>query len=122
VVTLLAGKNGGSSGTNWRFESFELGRWRRHGYEVEANEPQQRLQRGGQAVQLTNSNTGGAAVVFAVPFTGQTLTPTVVACSQDVNYYCTVSGLTNTGFNLIAVRRDGTNVTASPQCVWIALG
>jgi lysophospholipase L1-like esterase len=122
VVTLLGSKNAASSGTSWRFESFEVGRWRRHGYEVEANEPQQRLQRGGAGVPLVAANTGTLAVSFSVPFTGQTVNPTVVACSQDPNYYCTIAAATNTGFNLVAVRRDGTAVTSTPQCVWMALG
>lgn len=122
VVTILASKNAGSSGFNVRFESFELGRWRKPGYEVEANEPQQRVQRGSVAVSLSASPTGTLAVSFVVPFTGQTTSPTVVACSQDSNYYCTVNTITNTGYNLVAVRRDGTNVTASPTCSWIAVG
>jgi hypothetical protein len=121
-VTLLASKNAGSSGFNWRFDGFELGRWRRHGYELEAGDAQQRLQRGGASVPLAAASTGTIAVSFALPFTGQTTSPTVVACSQDSNYYCTVSSVTNTGFNLTAVHRDGTNVTAAPQCVWMAVG
>jgi hypothetical protein len=68
------------------------------------------------------ANTGTLAVSFSVPFTGQSVNPTVVACSQDPNYYCTIAAATNTGFNLVAVRRDGTAVTATPQCVWMALG
>jgi lysophospholipase L1-like esterase len=122
VVTLLASKNVSSSGFNWRFDGFELGRWRRHGYELEAADAQQRLQRGGVVVPLAAASTGTVAVSFALPFTGQTATATVVACSQDSNYYCTVNTITNSGFNLVAVRRDGTNVTASPPCMWMAVG
>jgi hypothetical protein len=123
VLTLLASKNPLSTGTNWRLESLELGRWRRHGYEVEADDPQTRVQRGAAAVPLTASSSGSQAVTFPTAFTAQGANPpSVVATSQDPAYYASVSGASNAGCTLTAVRRDGTSVTDTPVCNWIAIG
>jgi hypothetical protein len=79
------------------------------GYEVEADEPQTRLRSG--------------AVGFNMPFSGQGANPpVVVATSQDPNYYATVSGASDAGFTLMALRRDGASVTATPVYSWIASG
>ncbi len=122
VVTHAGTKNAASSGYAWRFDALELGRWRRQGFEVEANDPQQRLQRGVNNVTLSGTASGTAVVAFPTAFTGQTVTPTVVAASTDANYFAVVSGVGNSGFTLGAVRRDGTNVSATVACDWIALG
>jgi len=123
VVTLLASKNVASSGLNWRLESIELGRWRKQGYEVESNDPQTRLQRGAVSIPLTSQSSASAAITFPVPFTLQgTSQPTTVATCQDPAYYCACSAISNTGFTLTVVRRDGTNVTATPACNWLTVG
>jgi hypothetical protein len=45
-----------------------------------------------------------------------------VATSYDPNFYCSVSGVSNTGFTLTCVRRDGTNYTGGILCNWLAFG
>ena len=122
VVTLLAGKNTASSNTYWRLESLELGRWRRYGYEVEATEPQGRLLRGTVAVPIVVAASGSLAVGFPVVTSGQGSPPVVVATSQAAAYYCAASGITASGFTLTAVRRDGSVVTDTPVCNWLAFG
>ena len=122
VVTLLASKNPLSSGTNWRLESLELGRWRKHGYEVEADSPQTRVQAGAVAVPVAAASSGFIAVTFPTPFPAQSTSPTVVATCQDAAYYAAASGVSVTGFTIVAVRRDGASVTATPVCSWIAIG
>jgi hypothetical protein len=122
VVTVLGTRNAASSGYNLRFDAFEVGRWRKHGYEIEASEVQQRLQRGSATASLNNASSGYALVAFPLAFTDQTATPTLVATSGDPNYYCTVAGAGNTGATIWAVRRDGSSVTANVQCSWIAVG
>jgi lysophospholipase L1-like esterase len=122
VVTELGTKNVSSSGYNWRFEGFELGRWRKQGYEVEANDAQQRIQRGYATVTFNNVASASVAVTFPVAFTEQTAFPIVVATSEDINYITAVTVVTDTGFTVWMARRDGTSVTSTPQCQWIALG
>jgi len=46
----------------------------------------------------------------------------VVATSQAAAYYCAASGITASGFTLTAVRRDGSVVTDTPVCNWLAFG
>jgi hypothetical protein len=123
MLTLLASTNPLSSGTNWRLESLELGRWRRHGYEVEADDPQTRVQRGAVAVPLMAASSGGQTVTFPTAFMAQGANPpSMVATSQDPAYYATASGGSNAGFTLTATRRDGASVTDSVVCGWIAIG
>ena len=122
VVTLLAGRNAASSGTYWRLEGLELGRWRRYGYEVDATEPQGWLLRGTVAVPIVVAASGSLAVSFPVATTGQGSAPVVVATSQAAAYYCAASGIGAAGFTLTAVRRDGSVVTDTPVCNWLAFG
>jgi hypothetical protein len=120
VLTLLASKNPASSGTIWRLESLELGRWRRHGYEVEANDAQQRLQGGAVAVPLVGASTGSVPVTFPTQCTSPT--PVVVATSGDAAHYCAVGAISQTGFALTAARRDGAAATENVICTWLAMG
>jgi hypothetical protein len=120
VLTLLASKNAASSGTTWRLESVELGRWRRHGYEVEANDAQQRLQGGAVAVPLVGASAGSVPVIFATACTSPT--PVVVATSESSAHYCAVGPISQTGFTLTAARRDGAAATEHVTCNWLAFG
>jgi hypothetical protein len=122
VVTVLGSKNVLSTGYALRFESFEVGRWRRHGYEVEAADVQTKVQRGQVNVTLTAAASGTQVVTFPTPFTAQSGNATVVATCLDPNYYCAANMVSNTSFTLVAVRRDGALVTATPACMWIAVG
>jgi lysophospholipase L1-like esterase len=120
VLTLLAGKNPASSGTAWRLESLELGCWRRHGYEVEANDAQQRLQGGSVVVPLVGASAGSVPVVFPIPCTSQA--PVVVATAGDAAHYGAVGAISQTGFTLTAARRDGAAASENVPCSWMAFG
>ena len=102
----MASKYAGSSGYNWRIESLELGRWRKHGYEVEADNAGTRVQTGQVIAPLTASNTGSVATAYNTPFTVQGgVPPVVVATSENPDYYAVVQSGTDTGFTLRQVRR-----------------
>jgi hypothetical protein len=120
VITLLSSKNAASSGHNWRFESVELGRMRRHGYEVEANDGGLRLQSGAAAVALVGASAGSVPITFATPCTSAD--PVVVATAGDAAHYAFVGAITQTGFSLGAARRDGSAATENVICTWMAFG
>lgn len=123
VVTEQGTKNAASSGFKWHLESFKVGRWRRCGYEVESVDAQGTLQRGSGSVTFAAVAQATLAVTFARAFTvGSGTFPTVVATALDPNFYCAVSALTNTGFTLTCVHRDGTNFTGSILCNWLVFG
>lgn len=121
-LTLLASQNPASAGTVWRLESLELGRQRRHGYQVECADAQSRLQSGAAAVPVAGASAGSLLLSFDQPFTGQGNLPVVVATCQNSAYTCAASAISASGFNLQVVRRDGATVTETPVCCWMAFG
>ncbi|HVA88253.1 MAG TPA: hypothetical protein VNL71_00280 [Chloroflexota bacterium] len=125
TVTLLSTANPASTGAYWRVEALEAGRWRRHGYEVEANEAQTRIQQGTVTFPFVSQSSVVLVINFPQPFTAPTaagLLPAVIATSQDPAYQVAAGAITLTGFNLTMYRRDGTTATANPGACWVGMG
>jgi hypothetical protein len=125
TVTLLATANPNSTGLYWRLEGLELGRWRRHGYEVEANDSQSRIQQGTVSFPFAHQSSVVLVINFPQPYSAPPAAgtlPAVTATSQDPAYETAAGNITLTGFNMTMTRRDGTLVTANPGACWIALG
>jgi lysophospholipase L1-like esterase len=125
TVTLLSTINPASTGTYWRVEALEVGRWRRHGYQVEANEAQTRIQQGTVTFPFVSQSSVVLVITFPQPFTAPPaagVLPAVVATSLDPAYEVAAGAITLTGFNLTLYRRDGTTVTANPGACWVGLG
>ncbi len=123
AITLLGTKNVASSGFNWRIEALELGRWRLHGFEVEANEAQSRVQGGTVVFPFSAQN----QVILVINFPKAYLSlggdlPSVTATSKDFHYAVSVTSISLTAINLTCTRIDGTNVTANIGGCWHALG
>ncbi|MGH2346354.1 MAG: hypothetical protein ACRDG4_14100, partial [Chloroflexota bacterium] len=125
TVTLLATANPASTGTYWRVEGLDIGRLRRHGYEVEANDAQSRIQQGTVSFPFVGQNAVVLVINFPQPFRAPPaagVLPAVTATSQDPAYETAAGNISLTGFNLTMTRRDGALVTANPGACWIALG
>ena len=124
TLTLLSTANPAGTGTYWRVEALELGRWRQHGYQVEANEAQTRIQQGTVSFPFVSQSSVVLVINFPQAFTAPAagVLPAVVATSLDPAYEVAAGAITLTGFNLTIYRRDGTAVTANPGACWVGVG
>lgn len=79
-----------------------------------------RVNRGKATVVITADTFGQLTVTFADPYpTG--MIPIVVATCDQGSYYAVVSTVSNTGFTVLALHRDGTSGTINVGVGWIAV-
>jgi lysophospholipase L1-like esterase len=121
VVRVLGTNSPASAGSAIYLDGLEVTRWSYRARKVESPFELSQLQYGSFTAQLAGSYFGTVAVSFPRPFRSGNM-PVVVASTNQVDHYCTVDSINNTGCTIRVVRRDGAAETATVTGQWLAVG
>jgi lysophospholipase L1-like esterase len=121
VIQVLGTKQPASADTYFNFDGIEYTRWGYTARKVESPLENSRLQYGSFTCNITTDRFGTIALSFPKTFRSGT-NPSVVASANQIDHYCTVDGISDTGCNIRVVHRDGTNESTTVTGQWLAIG